>query len=325
MPTSAFPGPPGSGEGAGPVAPRRLRPGDRAVVVAPSGPLVPEYLEKGVAVLRSWGLEVEVAPHARDRHPTFDYLAGTDADRAGDLTRAWCDPDVAAIFCARGGYGALRILDLIDWTAIAAAPPKVFTGSSDVTALHQVIGSRLGTPTVFGAMMGTASFVDDPAAQENLRRLLFEPDAGLVMSGPLAQTMVPGWARGRTVGGNLSLVVSGRGVPDVAPPPPGSIVLLEDVTEEPYRIDHFVTHLLRAGYFEGVAGIALGSWVECGDLETVRALLADRLGGLGVPIIWELGFGHCPAQLAVPLGVEVELVADPDAGVAQLRLGETIG
>lgn len=224
MPTSALPGPAraGAGDGGGTTqaagaersaAPRRLRPGDRAMVVAPSGPLVPEYLDKGVAVLRSWGLEVEVAPHARDRHPTLDYLAGADADRAGDLTSAWCDPDVAAIFCARGGYGALRLLDLLDWTAIAAAPPKVFTGSSDVTALHQVIGSRLGIPTVFGAMIGTASFVDDPAAQENLRRLLFEPEAGLVLSGPLAQTMVPGRARGRTVGGTSAWSSPDAGFP----------------------------------------------------------------------------------------------------------------
>lgn len=86
-----------------------------------------------------------------------------------------------------------------------------------------------------------------------------------------------------------------------------------------------MTHLLRAGYFEGVAGIALGSWVECGELEVVRAVLADRLAGLGVPIIWDLGFGHCPAQLAVPLGAEMELVADPDAGVAQLVLTEALG
>lgn len=302
--------------------PRRLRAGDRAVIVAPAGPAVPEVLDKGLAILTSWGLDVAVAPHAQDRHPTFSYLAGTDAARARDLQDAWCDPEVAAVFCGRGGYGSLRLLDLLDWDAMAAAGPKVLTGSSDVTALHQVIGSRLGVPTVFGAMVATSPFVDDPAAQENLRRILFEPDAGLVLTSAAAEPLVPGRARGRTVGGNLSLVVSGRGVPDVQPPAPGSIALLEDVTEEPYRIDHFVTHLLRAGWFDNVAGIALGSWSECGDLADVRAVLVDRLGGLGVPIVWELGFGHCAGQLAVPLGTEVELVSDPTTSTAELVLTE---
>lgn len=302
--------------------PRRLRPGDRAVVVAPAGPAVPEVLDKGLAILASWGLDVVVAPHARDRHPTFSYLAGVDAGRARDLQEAWCDPEVAAVFCGRGGYGSLRLLDLLDWDAMAAAGPKVLTGSSDVTALHQVIDSRLGIPTVFGAMVATSPFVDDPVAQENLRRMLFEPDEGLVLTSPQAEPLVPGRVRGRTVGGNLSLVVSGRGVPDVHAPAPGSIALLEDVTEEPYRVDHFVTHLLRAGWFDGVAGIALGSWSECGDLPDVRAVLVDRLGGLGVPIVWELGFGHCAGQLAVPLGTEVELVSDPATGTAELVLTE---
>jgi muramoyltetrapeptide carboxypeptidase len=302
--------------------PRRLRPGDRVSVVAPAGPVAPDLLDKGVAILSAWGLEVRLGAYVHARHPRFDYLAGTDGQRAEDLTRAWCDPETVAVFCACGGYGAMRTLELQDWNTLAAVPAKVFTGSSDITAFHQVIGSRLRIPTIFGAMIGSGSFVDDPAAQDQLRRMLFAPDAGLRLESPQAAPLVPGRARGIAVGGNLSLVASGVAVPEVAPPPVGAIALLEDVTEEPYRVDRYLTHLRRAGWFDNVAGIALGSWVDCGELSDVREVLSDRLGDLGVPIVWELGFGHCRGQLAVPLGSEVELESDPHTGTARLTLTE---
>ena len=215
----------------------------------------------------------------------------------------------------------MRTLELLDWTAMAAVPPKVFTGSSDITALHQVIGTRLRIPTIFGAMVGSGSFVDDPDAQEHLRQMLFEPDKGLVLTSVQAEPLVPGRARGCTVGGNLSLVACGAGVPEAGVPAEGAIVLLEDIGEDPYRIDRYLTHLRRAGWFDRIGGIALGSWVECGDLAVVRDVLRDRLGGLGVPVVWELGFGHCRGQLAVPLGVEVELVSDPDSGTRHPHTG----
>jgi muramoyltetrapeptide carboxypeptidase len=304
--------------------PRRLRPGDLVTVVAPAGPVVRDQLEKGAAILTSWGLDVRIGAHVLDRHPRFEYLAGDDADRADDLTKAWCDPTSAAVFCARGGYGSLRVLDLLDWQTMAAAAsarPPVFTGSSDITALHEVIGSKLRVPTIFGAMIASAPFVDDPVAQENLRVMVFEPDAGVHLTSHRAEPLVAGRAQGRVVGGNLSLLACGAGVPDVAPPT-GAIALLEDVGEEPYRIDRYVSHLRRTGWFDGVAGIALGSWVDCGDIGSVRAILSDRLGDLGIPVVWELGFGHCRGQLAVPLGTAVELVSDPQTGTARLTLTE---
>src|SRR5438876_394584 len=105
--------------------PPSLRAGDRIAVVAPSGPVDPESLERGCAVLGSLGLEVVVGAHVLDRAPSgLTYLAGSDADRAADLQDAWCDPRVSAVFCARGGYGASRVLDLLDWKSLAAVPPK---------------------------------------------------------------------------------------------------------------------------------------------------------------------------------------------------------
>lgn len=312
-----------SSDGAELRRPQRLRAGDQVAVVCPVGPPKPEVLAAGVEILRSWGLGVRLGEHVGAKHPKLDYLAGTDAERTADLQAAWCDPDVRAVFCARGGYGSMRLLDRLDWDAMAAAGPKLLIGSSDVTGLHQVLGPMVGVATIFGPMVGTTSFTQDPVAREHLHAMLFEPDSGpaTALAGPAAEPLIAGEARGQLVGGNLSLVVSGRGVPDVPPPPPGAIGLLEDVNEEPYRIDHFLTHLRRAGWFDKLGGLALGSWDDCGeDPAAVRAVIEDRVGDLGIPVIWELGFGHCRGQLSMPLGVEAELVSDPAAGVANVTL-----
>ena len=286
--------------------PRPLRPGDRVAVVLPAGPPSPHLLTAGLDLLRSWGLRVD--PVEAGRHPRLPYLAAEDAERAAQLRAAWCDPEVAAVLCGRGGYGALRVLDLLDWDELATAPPRLFAGASDITALHAVLGPRCGVVTLFGAMVATDA-VHDPQAMEHLRRALFDPPA-VLRGGPEASTLVGGRATGTTAGGTLSLVVSTLGVAAVPPPPDGAIVLLEDVTEAPYRIDHFLTHLLRAGWFDGVAGIVLGSWQDCGPQQAVLDVLVDRLVPLGVPMVAEFGFGHCRGQLTVPLGVEVELDAD---------------
>ncbi|MBB5897723.1 LD-carboxypeptidase [Kutzneria kofuensis] len=284
--------------------------------MAPAGPPPPEVLQAGIDIVQSWGLRVRVGKHVLDRHPTLDYLAGSDADRAADLQDAWCDPEVAAVFCVRGGYGCLRMVDLVDWSAMAAAGPKVFAGSSDVTVLHEFIGARLGLVTLFAPMLATLAFTADEQAQRHLRSTLFDPDAVRVLTRPGAGPLVAGKASGVVVGGNASLLAAGLAAKAALPAPDGAIAVLEDVNEDPYRLDAIVTKLLRAGWFDGVTGIALGSWADCGELAHVRATLLDRLGGLGVPIAWELGFGHCPAALTVPLG----LVADLDAVAGTLTM-----
>lgn len=303
--------------------PSRLREGSLVAVVAPAGPVPEDLLDRGVEHLRCWGLRVEIGEHVRDRHPGLPYLAGTDAARAAELRDAWCAPDVDAVFCARGGYGTLRMLDLLDWQAIAGCPPKLFVGSSDITTLHEAIGRRVGVATVLGPMVATHMFVDEEAhaeaepgspepAREQLRRMLFHPEAALRLGGPDAQTLVPGTARGTLVGGNASMLAATLGAPDTPAPPPGALAVLEDVTEDPYRLDRILTQLLRAGWFDGVAGIALGSWQDCGEQAEIRAMITDRLAPLGVPIIWELGFGHCARTMSLPLGVTGTL--DADAG-----------
>ncbi|MEU6658175.1 LD-carboxypeptidase [Streptomyces sp. NPDC046821] len=297
--------------------PRRLAPGARVAVVAPSGPVPDDRLQAGLDLLRGWELEPVVAPHVPDVHGEFDYLAGTDADRAADLQRAWCDPSVDAVVCARGGYGAQRMVDLLDWDAMRAAGPKVFVGYSDITALHEAFAVRLGLATLHGPMAAAADFLKSTRAQDHLRATLFEPESVRTITAPGGgRPLVGGIARGVTLGGCLSLLASDLGTPHARPSARGGLLCLEDIGEEPYHLDRCLTQLLRAGWLDGVSGILLGSWAECGPYEHVRALLADRLGGLGVPVAEEFGFGHCDGALTVPFGVPGEL--DADAGALTL-------
>ncbi|MEU3744514.1 MULTISPECIES: LD-carboxypeptidase [Streptomyces] len=294
----------------------RLRPGARVAVVAPSGPVPEERLRAGLDILRSWDLDPVVAPHVLDTHPALGYLAGADRARARDLTEAWCDPSVSAVICARGGYGVQRMVDLVDWPAVRAAGPKAFVGYSDVTALHEAFAVRTGTATLHGPMVAAATFLADPRTQESLRATLFEPDTVRTLGLETARPLVPGRARGITLGGCVSLLAADLATPHARPSARGGLLLLEDVGEEPYRLDRTLTQLLRSGWLDGVAGVALGSWEECGPYEDVRAVLLDRLGGLGVPVVEELGFGHSATALTVPLGVPGLL--DAEAGTLTL-------
>jgi muramoyltetrapeptide carboxypeptidase len=296
--------------------PRRLVPGDKVAVVAPSGPVPRERLDAGLDVLRAWDLDVVVGEHVLDRHPC-GYLAGTDEDRARDLERAWLDPTVAAVMCARGGYGMLRMVDLLDWAAMRAAGPKAFVGFSDITTLHEAFAVRMGLVTLHGPMAATEAFLKDGPTQEHLRRTLFAPEEALTLTSPTATALVPGRARGVTAGGCLALLAAELGAPHARSSLRGAILVIEDVGEEPYRLDRALTQLLRSGVLEGVAGVALGSWVECGPPGPVRELMLDRLGPLGVPVLWDLGFGHCASHLTVPLGVPA--VLDADAGTLTLE------
>lgn len=286
--------------------PRRLVPGDRVGIVAPAGPVPADMLAEGLAELRAWGLEPVLAPHVLDTHPS-GYLAGSDRARADDLRDAWCDPDLAAVICARGGYGTQRMADLVDWDAMAAAGPKVFVGYSDVTVLHEAFATRLDVATLHGPMPGTPGFLADAAGREHLRRTLFAPEEVQVLHSPSATALVSGRATGVTMGGCLSLLASDLGTRTGRASAAGGILLLEDTGEEPYRLDRFLTQLLRSGWLDGVAGIVLGSWEGCGPYPELRRLFLDRLAPLSVPILESLPFGHCLPTLTLPLNTPATL------------------
>ncbi|MFE2020448.1 LD-carboxypeptidase [Streptomyces sp. NPDC059499] len=294
--------------------PARLRPGARVAVVAPSGSVPAERLETGLDLLRGWGLDPVVAPHVLDVHKELDYLAGTDEDRARDLQEAWCDPSVDAVLCARGGYGVHRMVDLLDWPAMRAAGPKAFVGYSDVTVLHEAFALRAGFSTLHGPMIATEVFLKDAATQESLRSTLFEPESVRTLGLGAAAALVPGRARGITYGGCSSLLAADAGTPQARTSARGGLLMIEDITEDPYRLDGILTRLLRIGALDGISGVACGSWESCGPYDQVRAVLNDRLGGLGIPVVEELGFGHCAAALTIPLGVPAVLEAPADGG-----------
>jgi muramoyltetrapeptide carboxypeptidase len=294
--------------------PRALRPGDRLAVLCVSGPVDPEPLAAGLDALRFAGLEPVTYPSALAPGTMRPYLAGDDAMRAGDLRAALTDPGIAGILFARGGYGAQRTLEAMDWDGLTGLPPKVVAGYSDVTAILEAVAVRLGWASLFSPMAairtGAAHY-----SFGSLLRTLMRPAQATVIRYPQAVAIVPGKAGGVTVGGTLSLLVSSLGT-GTSRPARGGILLLEDVGEEPYRIDRMLTQLRRSGYLDGIAGVVTGTFHDCGPPDLIQDILAERLGPLAVPMLAWANVGHGGPFQTFPLGIAAEL----DAGQATLSL-----
>jgi muramoyltetrapeptide carboxypeptidase len=292
--------------------PRRLVTGDRVAIVSPAGPIKPERLDEGLAVLRGWGLEIVEGESARAVHPRLSYLAGDDQARAKDFTAAWLDPSIAAVMCSRGGYGVQRMLPHLDLSALRAAEPKLLVGFSDITALHEAFLAA-GVVTVHGPMAHAVEQLRNPASVERLRALLFEPETIhdlLATDVPTAvTTVVGGRAEGRLMGGNVALLADSIATPTCVPAA-GGIVVLEDIGEDAYRLDRLLTQLIRSGWFTDVAGIVAGDFTESDEPELLTETIVDRLAPLGVPMIRNAPIGHAPLNLAIPLGAPAVLNAD---------------
>jgi muramoyltetrapeptide carboxypeptidase len=282
-----------------------LRPGDRVAVVSPAGPADAERLELGMQMLRSWGLVPELGKHALARH---DYLAGPDADRLTDLEWALGDPDIRAVIASRGGYGTQRIVDRPMWSRLRTEP-KLLVGFSDITALHLAAWSEAGIASLYAPGASWDADRLGAAGAESLHSALTSTRP-VVISGSAGDG---GVATGPLLGGNLSMLAAsvGAGLPSFR----GAVVLIEEVAEAPYRIDRMLTQLRRSGALDGISGVAVGQMTNCAD-DDAAAVLADRLGDLGVPVLTGLPIGHGPGQLTVPLGSEARL--DVAAGILQV-------
>jgi len=297
--------------------PRALRPGDRVAVLCVSSPVDPGALAAGLDALRFAGLDPVTYPSAHDPGTMRPYLAGDDAMRAGDLRSALTDPGIAGILFARGGSGAQRTLEALDWDGLgpeSGMPPKVLAGYSDVTAVLEAVAVRLGWASVFGPMVA----IREGAAHYSfgsLLRTLMRPEQATLIEYPRAVTLTPGTARGVTTGGTLCLLASSLAT-GTSRPARGGILLLEEVNEEDYRIDRMLTQLRRSGYLDGVAGIVAGTFTDCGPAELIQDILAERLGPLRVPMIAWANVGHGGQFQAFPYGIAAEL----DASTATLRL-----
>lgn len=288
----------------GPWRPPPLRPGDTVAVLAPAGPVDPVRLDAGLGVLRGWGLTVVEGAHLRGRHPRLAHLSGEARNRAADLAAAWTDPRVRAVWAARGGFGSAQLVDLLDATRMRAAGPKHLIGFSDVTTLHAYAQVALGVGTTHGPMVGALAEIGD-SSREQLRRLLMEPPAPIPLLAGLGRP-VPGEAAGLLVGGNLAIFADVLEACAQALPP-GAVLALEEIGEQPYRLDRTLTRLTRSGPLARAGAIVVGDLTDCGDPEQVRTLLLERLGDLGIPVALRGGFGHEDDNLALPLGSPVRL------------------
>jgi muramoyltetrapeptide carboxypeptidase len=275
-------------------------------VLCISSPVDPAQLETGLDVLRFAGLDPVVYPSSLDPGSLRTYLAGDDKMRAGDLRAALLDPSIAGVLFAKGGSGAQRTLEAMDWDGLDQVAPKVLAGYSDVTGVLEAVAVRLGWASLFGAV---CALNEDAYSMNSLLRMLMRPESATSMAFPRARTIVPGVARGVTMGGTLTLLTSSLGC-DTSWQARGGIVLIEEVEEEDYRVDRMLTQLRRSGYLDGVAGIVTGTFTDCGPAEDIEAILIERLADLGVPMIAWANIGHGGNFQTFPVGIAAELDAD---------------
>lgn len=294
---------------ASPVAPPRLRAGDRIGVVAPSGPVLARALVAGARVLEEAGFRIVLGKHLRERR---GHLAGPDADRLDDLNRMLGDPDIRCVLMARGGYGAMRIASGIDWDAMRR-DPKIFAGFSDATFLHLGMARHAGVRTLhapnlhgLGARRGSeiprlVAWLTEPSPSDAVRTLV----------APHRLNDAGGSVAGCVVGGNLALVhyaAAAGHMPSVE----GCILFLEEVNEPPYKIDGMLCALREGGWLAGVRGVALGDFTRClprkGYRELrLRQVLEDHLSPLGTPAWSGVRAGHGSRNYPLAFGARATL------------------
>jgi len=285
------------------VKPPRLVPGDTIGVVAPAGPFEKEKFLQGVAVLESMGFRVAFDDEIFGKH---GYLAGTDDQRAGRVNRLFADKSIKAIICARGGFGAMRTLALIDYEAVQSNP-KIFIGYSDISALLSVLYKRCGLVTFHGPMISTLADTDKLTKDALLTALA--SDTMLKLAPKKGLVIRPGLASGPVVGGNLTTLCHLVGTP-CEPELKGRILLLEDKGEAAYRIDRMLSQMKLAGCFEDLAGLILGSFEDCGDMAEICRIAKEIFGGDDIPVLSGFDCGHGKANITIPLGLEATLDTD---------------
>lgn len=284
--------------------PPLLAPGARVALVSPAAGISKEDLTRADANARSFGWEPVVGRYAGRRH---HYLAGTDQERLADLQWALDDPTVDAVWCMRGGYGAMRLLDHLSFDAVHRQP-KTIMGFSDITALLLALGQRA---SLIGYHAPMARMLLTPFTRTSLLQAVVDGrnSAGRVPNG---RTFRGGQASGRLVGGSLTMLSALCGTP-YAMDANDAIVFLEDVGEPPYRIDRMVQQLLMSGALSGCRGIALGVFTELpggdADRSVIDEIFTEVAGALGVPCFAGIPIGHIDDQWTLPVGAEAILDA----------------
>ncbi len=307
------------------LKPPALKAGDTIAFVAPSGPIKLPVLKEYARGLETAGYHVTI-PAGIDRRS--GYLAGTDAERADELNAAIRDPKVRAIFPCQGGFGLTRIVDRIDYGALRS-DPKIITGFSDLTALHLAIARRARVVS-FHSPMPLANLwkhdKDHAFAASSFERAVFADQyknsaigyfIDLPADQPRPTTLVGGRVRGRLSGGNLTLISSTLGTP-YAINPSGTILVIEDVHEAPYRIDRYLSQLRLAGVLDAIVGVVAGDFssAEPKDLQEFDRILGEYFSALKKPVVTHFPVVHIASNATLPFGALVEL--DGDAGSIRL-------
>lgn len=295
---------------------KKLKFGDTLGFIAPSGAVRTEgAIEKAVQETERMGFKVKLGISAGQK---YGYLSGTDDIRAQDINAMFADDEVDAIVCLRGGYGAMRILDKLDYDLIAKHP-KIFMGFSDITALHIALLEKCGLATFHGPMAAAnwaGKPLDDFSRESMYRALMTAEPAGELANPPEypKQTVNPGQAEGLLVGGNLMLIASSLGTPWEINTK-GRIIFIEEVGERTYCVDRMLTQLRLAGKFEDCAGVVFGDFADC-PVEypefglTLDEIIRDVVAPCGKPVFTGLRCGHCSPKLTLPFGVKCRMDAD---------------
>jgi len=309
------------------VKPKRLKAGDTVGIIAPASGISETELAKAVQNMSDLGLKTKLGKYVREVN---GFIAGTDAQRLEDLHWAFSDKEIDAVWCIRGGYGTTRFLPAVNFDLIRRNP-KIFIGYSDITALHTAIHQNTGLVTFHGPV--AVSTLSDYTRNHVVKTLMNPSAPDKIELAPdnvakesklfKTETITKGKARGRLIGGNLSLLSAMAGTPFALRNPKGKILFIEDVGEKPYRLDRMFVQLKQSVNLRELSAIALGVFEDCNPpddkSQTVMDVARDHFGNLGIPVVYGLSFGHIRDQFTLPVGIEAEL----DADAATMTLLET--
>ncbi len=292
--------------------PKPLFQGARVTLIAPASPVSAERLSKSIQAVKNMGFEPIVFESCRAVH---GYFSGSDTLRASDINKAFKDDSIDGIFCLRGGYGALRLLNNIDFQMIKEHP-KFFSGYSDITTLHIALNQQCGFVTYHTPMPGTELYeTPDPYTKKQLENVLYGKTSGFIANPPdlPMKTLVKGTASGILTGGNLSLVTASLGTPFEIDTK-GKILFLEDVDEQPYHIDRMLTQLVLAGKIKDAAGLLFGYWTHVSPSDPEKSLSLDEVLQEIIipenrPTLANFACGHEMPTASLPLGQTVTINA----------------
>ncbi len=293
---------------------KALKFGDTIGLISPSSPTEGSNIEKAIKKIEEFGFKVKMG---KSPYENYGYLSGSDEVRANDINQMFADKEVDGIICLRGGYGTPRILDMIDYE-IVKNNPKVFLGYSDISALHIVFNQicKLVTfhgPMVTSDMLGNFS---DFSKDSLFKAIMNNEIIGTLPSveGEEVISLKGGLGQGRLIGGNLSLIADTIGTPyeiDTR----GKILFIEEIEEEPYKVDRMMNQLRLSGKFKDANGIILGDFRDCIAKDPKKSLdlmevLETYVKDLNIPVIYNLQAGHCEPMLTLAMGLEVILDGD---------------